>query len=251
MAYNQYGQYQQHQPHQQQQQPYGQQQQQNPNPYGQQQAYGQQQQGYNNYQSPAPQHQQLQGGQHGNQYQQAVNYQQQYATQSSAESSLRQYFDTVDTDRSGQLSTEELQKALINGDWSPFNYETVRLMMNMFDTDNSGMINFAEFSGLWKYIEDWRACFRAFDQDQSGSIDFNELKTAMRSFRYNLSDEFLRLLIKKYDRNGRGDVSFDNFVQIAVTVKSLTDAFMRIDREGKGYATIGYEQFLELVVNNR
>jgi hypothetical protein len=37
-------------------------------------------------------------------------------------------------------------------------------------------------------------------------------------------------------------VSFDNFVQIAVTVKSLTDAFMRIDKEGRGYATIGYEQ---------
>lgn len=37
-------------------------------------------------------------------------------------------------------------------------------------------------------------------------------------------------------------MSFDNFVQIAVTVKSLTDAFMRIDKEGRGYATIGYEQ---------
>ncbi|KAF9939737.1 Programmed cell death protein 6 [Mortierella alpina] len=252
MAYNQgYGGYQQQQQlyGQQHQAPYGQQQQ----PYGQHQ---QQQAPYNNYQSPAPQHQQVQGAVPASyqaspapQYQQAVNYQQQQAA--SAEASLRQWFDAVDTDRSGQLSTEELQKALINGDWSPFNYETVRLMMNMFDTDNSGLINFAEFSGLWKYIEEWRACFRAFDQDQSGSIDFNELRTAMRSFRYNLSDDFLKLLIKKYDKKGRGDVSFDNFVQIAVTVKSLTDAFMRIDREGKGYATIGYEQFLELVVNNR
>lgn len=64
------------------------------------------------------------------------------------------------------------------------------------------MINFAEFSGLWQYIEEWRTCFAAFDQDKSGSIDFNELRTAMRSFRYNLSDDFLRLLIKKYDRTG-------------------------------------------------
>ncbi|KAF8923488.1 Programmed cell death protein 6 [Dissophora ornata] len=237
MAYNQgYGGYQQQQqqqqaPYGQQQAPYGQQQ----APYGQQQPYGQhvqhQQGQYNNYQaSPAVQHQQ------------AVNYQQQHTAQQSADASLRQWFDAVDADRSGQLSTEELQRALIN--------------------DNSGQINFAEFSGLWKYIEEWRTCFRAFDQDQSGSIDFNELRTAMRSFRYNLSDDFLKLLIKKYDKNGRGDVSFDNFVQIAVTVKSLTDAFMRIDREGKGYATIGYEQafslftildwqFLELVVNNR
>ncbi|ORZ28180.1 hypothetical protein BCR41DRAFT_330736 [Lobosporangium transversale] len=198
--------------------------------YQQQQPYGQQQ-GYNQY------------GQQG--------YQQPPAPPATPEASLRYWFDAVDSDRSGQLSTEELQRALINGDWSPFNIETVRLMMNMFDTDNSGLITFPEFAGLWKYIEDWRTCFRAFDRDGSGFIDFNELKTAMHSFGYNLSDHFLQLIIKKYDKRGRGDVSFDNFVQIAVTVKSLTDAFKRIDREGKGYATIGYEQFLELVVNNR
>ncbi|KAG0246713.1 Programmed cell death protein 6 [Mortierella sp. GBA43] len=152
------------------------------------------------------------------------------------EASLRTWFDSVDADRSGQLSTEELQRALVN--------------------DNSGLIAFQEFAGLWKYIEDWRKCFKAFDRDQSGSIDFNELKTAMQTFGYNLSDNFLRLIIKKFDRRGKGskggnDVSFDNFVQIAVTVKSLTDAFQRIDPERKGYATIAYEQFLELVVNNR
>ncbi|KAG0214629.1 Programmed cell death protein 6 [Mortierella sp. GBA43] len=248
----------------------GQQQQYGQQPYGQQQQYGQQQYGQQQYGQQQPYGQQPYGqqqyGQHGQQqqqqagvnqqYQQAVNYQQNWAAsapapQQPAEASLRQWFDAVDSDRSGQLSTEELQKALINGDWSPFNYETVRLMMNMFDTDNSGQINFAEFSGLWKYIEDWRACFSAFDKDKSGSIDFNELKTAMKTFGYNLSDNFLQLLIKKYDKKGRGDVSFDNFVQIAVTVKSLTDAFMRIDREGRGYATVSYEQFLELVVNNR
>ncbi|KAF9191964.1 nuclear protein [Haplosporangium sp. Z 11] len=206
----------------------------------------QQQQPYNQY---APQ-QQVQGGYGG--YQQAAPQ----APPQTPEANLRYWFDAVDTDHSGRLSTEELQRALVNGDWSPFNIETVRLMMNMFDQDNSGLISFNEFAGLWKYIEEWRACFQAFDKDKSGYIDFNELKTAMQTFRYNLSDNFLRLIIKKYDKRGknpegRGDVSFDNFVQIAVTVKSLTDAFQRIDREGKGYATIGYEQFLELVVSNR
>ncbi|KAF9089871.1 hypothetical protein BGX27_002384 [Mortierella sp. AM989] len=187
-------------------------------------AYNQnyQQAGYNQY---APQQQQ-----------QAAYQPPATAPPQTPESSLRYWFDAVDSDRSGQLSTEELQRALIN--------------------DNSGLITFPEFAGLWKYIEDWRACFQAFDRDRSGYIDFGELKTAMHSFGYNLSDNFLQLIIKKYDKRGknpegRGDVSFDNFVQIAVTVKSLTDAFKRIDREGKGFATIGYEQFLELVVNNR
>ena len=52
----------------------------------------------------------------------------------------------------------------------------------MFDRDNSGTINFQEFSSLWKYVTDWQNCFRSYDRDNSGSIDKNELKTALTSF---------------------------------------------------------------------
>jgi len=52
----------------------------------------------------------------------------------------------------------------------------------MFDRDNSGSINFQEFSSLWKYVTDWQNCFRSYDRDQSGSIDKNELKTALSGF---------------------------------------------------------------------
>jgi Ca2+-binding EF-hand superfamily protein len=168
-----------------------------------------------------------------------------------ADQQLFYWFQAVDTDKSGALTTEELQKALINGDWSPFNIETVRLMMNMFDTDNTGTITFPEFAGLWRYIEDWKKCFQTFDADGSGTINFNELKTALRTFGYNLSDNFINLLIKKYDKYGKGDVTFDNFVQSCVTVKTLTDAFRRHDTDNDGWILINYEQFLELVVNNR
>ncbi|KAH7046517.1 hypothetical protein BKA57DRAFT_384270, partial [Linnemannia elongata] len=104
------------------------------------------------------------------------------------------------------------------GDWSPFNLEIVSLMKNMFDTDKSGLTTFPEFARLRKCIEDRRTCFQAFDKDRSGFIDFNELKTAVTSFGNNLLDPFL--LCKH--AAGTGDVSFDNFVQIAVAVKSLT-----------------------------
>ncbi|CAG8588580.1 11269_t:CDS:2 [Paraglomus brasilianum] len=164
---------------------------------------------------------------------------------------LYHWFQAIDTDKSGTLTTEELQRALLNGDWSPFNMETVRLMMNMFDTDNDGTITFKEFTGLWKYIEDWKRCFQTFDADSSGTIDFHELKTALKTFGYNLSDSFVDLLIKKYDKYGKGNVTFDNFVQSCVTIKTLTDAFRRFDTDNDGWIMISYEEFLRLVVNNR
>ena len=63
------------------------------------------------------------------------------------------------------------------GSWTPFNPETVRLMIGMFDRDRTGTINFQEFGALWKYVNDWQTTFKSYDRDNSGSIDKNELKT--------------------------------------------------------------------------
>ncbi|KAJ8302962.1 hypothetical protein KUTeg_019358, partial [Tegillarca granosa] len=69
----------------------------------------------------------------------------------------------------------------------------------MFDRDNSGTINFQEFQALWKYVTDWQNCFRGYDRD-----------------RYRLSDQFYDILVKKFDRQGRGTVAFDDFIQCCV-----------------------------------
>lgn len=43
-------------------------------------------------------------------------------------------------------------------------------------------------------------------------------------------------------RTGRGDVTFDNFVQASVTVKTLTDSFRKFDTDNDGWIQISYEQ---------
>ncbi|CDH53976.1 hypothetical protein RO3G_13332 [Lichtheimia corymbifera JMRC:FSU:9682] len=79
---------------------------------------------------------------------------------------------------------------------------------------------------------------------------------ALRTFGYNLSDRFIQLLISKFDKyghgtTGKGDVTFDNFVQACVSIKSLTDSFRRFDTDGDGWIQIKYEDFLELVIRQR
>ncbi|CAG8805569.1 393_t:CDS:2, partial [Gigaspora rosea] len=88
----------------------------------------------------------------------------------------------------------------------------------------------------------WKRCFQKFDVDGSGTINFQELKTALKTFGYNLSDNFISVLLKKYDKYGRGDVTFDNFVQSCVTIKTLTDSFRRYDTDNDGWILINYEQ---------
>lgn len=169
-------------------------------------------------------------------------------------------FQRVDKDHSGAISADELQQALSNGTWTPFNPETVRLMIGMFDTDKTdpdapgmfdknqnGTVNFEEFGALWKYVTDWQNCFRSFDSDNSGNIDRNELKTALTSFGYRLSDNLINMLVRKYDRLGRGTIYFDDFIQCCIVLYTLTSAFRKYDTDQDGYINIHYEQFLSMV----
>ncbi|KAI8872299.1 EF-hand [Ramicandelaber brevisporus] len=174
-----------------------------------------------------------------------------------ADPTLWYWFTAVDQDRSGAISADELSAALVNGDFTPFNMETVRLMLNMFDSDGDGTINFQEFCGLWRYIEDWKKCFRSFDTDGSGTIDQFELFDALKRFGFNVSRGFVEHAVRKFDRKeGKpgqqsGTLTFDSFIQVCVTVRTLTEAFRRFDTDGDGWVNLSYDQFLLLSIGGR
>ncbi|CAH3153922.1 unnamed protein product [Porites lobata] len=156
-------------------------------------------------------------------------------------------FAKIDKDRNGRITADELQQALSNGSWTPFNPETVRLMIGMFDRDNSGTIEFNEFYALWQYVTDWQKTFRSYDTDNSGTIDRHELKTALTNFGYRLSDKMYTMLITKFDKSGMGAILFDDFIQCCVVLQILTNSFRSRDFNMNGWITIGYEDFLSMV----
>jgi len=186
----------------------------------------------------------------GAQYQ---GYQQ--SSQAVADTQLWEWFQAVDSDRSGSITVNELQSALVNGNWSKFDLDTVKMLMNIFDTDRSGSIGFKEFSGLWKYIADWQNVFRHFDSDHSGSIEGRELAEALRSFGYNLSPPLLTLVEHKYASGSAAGfgpppgITFDRFVRACVVVKTLTEAFQRADNDRDGWVQLNYEQFMKIVLS--
>ncbi|KIM49272.1 hypothetical protein M413DRAFT_438450 [Hebeloma cylindrosporum] len=130
------------------------------------------------------------------------------------------------------------------------------MLMAIFDTDRSGTINFTEFAGLWKYISDWQNVFRHFDRDRSGSIEGRELSEALKSFGYSLSPHLLTLVEQKYSSepvaHGYGPppgITFDRFVRACVTVKTLTEAFQKVDTDRDGWIQISYDQFMQIILS--
>ncbi|KII88693.1 hypothetical protein PLICRDRAFT_176247 [Plicaturopsis crispa FD-325 SS-3] len=179
-----------------------------------------------------------------------------------ADPQLWQWFSAVDVDRSGAISLHELQSALVNGNWTKFDLDTIKasrffptMLMNIFDTDRSGTIGFNEFTGLWNYVSEWQRVFRHFDRDRSGTIEGGELAEALNSFGYNLSPTLLTLLEQKYTSGpvaGYGPppgITFDRFVRACVVVKTLTESFQRADTDRNGWVQFNYEQFMQIVLS--
>ncbi|KAH3905784.1 hypothetical protein HBI56_210810 [Parastagonospora nodorum] len=164
---------------------------------------------------------------------------------------LWRLFVAVDKDNNGSLTEAELRTALVNGDWSPFDPHTVRMMIRMFDTDRSGSVNFDEFCGLWGFLSAWRSLFDRFDADHSGSISYAEFNEALIAFGYRLSQGFVTLLYQTYDRSGRNALSFDLFVQACISLKRMTDVFKKYDEDRDGYITLSFEEFLTEIIRQR
>ncbi|KAJ9107486.1 hypothetical protein QFC21_000940 [Naganishia friedmannii] len=172
---------------------------------------------------------------------------------------LWQMFSVMDIDKSGQLEANEVQ-ALLAKDYRWANIEPtedcVKMLMNIFDTDRSGTINYVEFEGLYRYITDWYNIFQQFDRDRSGTIDRKELEQALTSFGYPLPSDLVRKLEKRYaPPKGRNDtrprgVTFDRFLMACVTVKHFTEAFRQRDVHREGKLTVDYSTFMDLCLSS-
>ncbi|KAH9976431.1 hypothetical protein BGW80DRAFT_1293629 [Lactifluus volemus] len=160
------------------------------------------------------------------------------------------FFSDVDVDRSGTISARELQRAFINGDWSHFDLDTVKLLMSLFDADKSGDLNFVEFASLWGYIQEWERVFRRFDRDSSGTIDGSELYSALSHFGLRFPRHLIPLLLAKFAssppgyRVGQQTITFDRFMRACVFVKQFSDAFGMLPKDKDGYVWFDYDQFL-------
>jgi len=170
-----------------------------------------------------------------------------YGKQVNVDPEVAEWFKMVDVDNSGQISSLELRRALVNGNWKHFSEEACRMIIEMYDRNASGSIDVSEFQQLFNSINQWRGIFQQYDNDKSGLIEESELIQAFQQMGYRFGQPFIRNLLGKYDSRTRR-ISLDNFIVIGVQIKRLTDGFRTRDRAMQGQATFQYEDFLGLAM---
>lgn len=162
---------------------------------------------------------------------------------------IQRIFGQVDRDRSGKINAEELKSALVNGRGENFSDQACKLMIGMFDQDQSGTIDLNEFDKLYAYINQWLAAFKAYDKDGSGHIDENELAQAFQQMGFRFTQDFVRFLVGKSDPKNKREISVDQFIVTCVQVQRFTEAFRQRDSEQKGMIQISFEDFITVALS--
>jgi len=56
-----------------------------------------------------------------------------------------------------------------------------------------------------------RDTFRRFDRDHSGALNMSEFRDALRQFNFDVTDQELITIMRKFDPNGDGSIRYDEF----------------------------------------
>jgi len=147
---------------------------------------------------------------------------------------LKEMFSAFDTDKSGTITIDELQKGLTKKGASATLVELTALMQSM-DVDGSGELDYEEFIAATLSVsklqntDNIARAFAYFDKDGSGYISVDELTSVMKDFALTEGmdvHEFLR----EVDKDNDGRVDYDEFLAM-MTAKDDTAAGKAARRE--------------------
>jgi hypothetical protein len=182
------------------------------------------------------------------------------ATPSVSRDECYAWFCAVDQNDDGALTSEELRNALLNEGGLPFDANTMKYLMSIFDRDRNGVITFEEFEPLWVYVTHWRRMFDSFDSDRDGRIDATELGRALDHYGLRVGRHVLNLVVKKYGiipsrrLPGYGSpqpqprqMDLDHFVCASVVVREMCELYEKCNAGGRSQTS--RDEFLLAVIS--
>ncbi|XP_058271465.1 calpain-1 catalytic subunit [Hemibagrus wyckioides] len=128
-----------------------------------------------------------------------------------------------------------------------FEKESCRSMINLLDTTGKGRLGLTDFHVLWEKIKRYLAVFREFDLDKSGTMNSYEMRLALESAGFKLSNHIFQLIILRYTKPDM-NVDFDSFVTCLVRLESMFKTFAEMDTDADGVVSLNFSQWISLTM---
>ncbi|CAI0397098.1 unnamed protein product [Linum tenue] len=131
---------------------------------------------------------------------------------------IRQLFHTMDTDKNGDVSFEELKDGLLNTGHALPDLE-VKMLMDAADFDGNGTLSWDEFIVMSIHLrkiandDNLARAFSFFDKNKSGYIEIDELRDAMiedHSGPHNI-EQVIKDIMGDVDLDKDGRISYEEF----------------------------------------
>lgn len=159
------------------------------------------------------------------------------------EDEVGRWFREVDKDGNGRISVTELNQAL-SASGSVFSLATTERLLRRFDKDQSGEISFPEFKDLHLFILAMKEGFELRDKGRDGRLSGPEVREALAARGYGISEDTFQALMRKFDRQKRGSLAFDDYVELSIFMTSVRDTFSFYDKDSSGKVVFNFNTFL-------
>ena len=131
-------------------------------------------------------------------------------------SEAKAYFSSFDKDGDGSINNKELETLIQSYGLNPTDFDLMDLM-NKFDADGNGTIDFPEFLNyMARKITDkeLKMAFDMFDKDHNGFVSASEVRYLITNLGQKLTDEEVDEFVREADVDGDGQINFEEFVEL-------------------------------------
>nr|XP_032811641.1 calpain-1 catalytic subunit-like [Petromyzon marinus] len=155
----------------------------------------------------------------------------------------------IKADKLQALITLEIQKCITDTTVvvDKFSMESCRVLVALFDIDNSGQLGYEEFLLVWEFIKMTLKTYKMCDVDKSGTLSSTELPMALEHSRFKVGKLMQRLIMMRFSEPNL-TISFDSFVCLLAKMYTAFNIFISLDAAGTGTITLNLHEWMKFMV---
>ncbi|KAL6494877.1 hypothetical protein OROGR_031677 [Orobanche gracilis] len=155
---------------------------------------------------------------------------------------LREWFDRVDYQKTGNITATQLKSAFAVGNLH-FSISVLQQMLRMYDFDRNGTMSFEEFVELNKFLLKIQQAFSGLDRGR-GFLVPDEAYEALVKIGFSLDSPAFYTACESFDQSRSGKLRLDDFISLCIFVQSARNLFNSFDTSKAGRVTLDFNQFI-------
>eukprot|EP01114_Cavostelium_apophysatum_P004974 TRINITY_DN1547_c0_g1_i1.p1 TRINITY_DN1547_c0_g1~~TRINITY_DN1547_c0_g1_i1.p1 ORF type:complete len:304 (-),score=50.83 TRINITY_DN1547_c0_g1_i1:68-979(-) len=160
---------------------------------------------------------------------------------------LQAWFNSVDRDRSGTISAQELAGQPFAG--QALGIINAAKLIKVFDKDFSGQLDFYEYASLHQFLNKMQQAFYQADADRSGYVDEREIHAAVQGAGFQLTFPTLKEICGRFDYVPNMGLSIQSFLQVCIHLARLRSIFEWNDIQKRGTVTLNFDQLSHIATH--